>query len=101
MKRYPPLSVPLSLVFTSPKPQLNFHLVIHDQYNLTRTKVCEDIAIVAPLVFCANNVRKILLMVRNNLIPGLGERSLFREINNSFHSFLYFFSNLVKCVNIG
>lgn len=98
MKRNSPLSVPLSLVFTRPQPQLHFHFIINDYNNLTRTKVCKNIAIVAPLVLCADNVCKVLLMVCDNLFPVLREGSLFWEIINLFQSIFYTFPDHMKCI---
>lgn len=48
MRRNSSLSIPLSLVFMSPKPKLNFNLVINDYNYPTKTKVCKDVPIVVP-----------------------------------------------------
>ena len=101
MERNSLLPIPLSLVFTRPKPELNLHFVINDYHDLPRRKVCKNIAIVAPLVFCTDYMGKVLLMVGNDLFPGLAEGSLSGLINNLFQSFFNSCPDLVKAIYVG
>lgn len=82
--------MPFSLVLMGSKTKLNFHFVIDDYNYLSRLKVWKDIPIVVPLMFGANNVCKVLLVVQLNLFPGLGEWSLLSCII-SIQSIFYFF----------
>lgn len=63
MKRNSSLSVPLSLVFSSAKSQLNFHLIVDDNNYFTRAKVCKDVPVVVTLMLCAYNMGKVLSVV--------------------------------------